>query len=250
MLMREHMETLSAVPRVQIFATDIDDAALGVARAARFPEPLLAGVSPERRERFFTNDGASFVLSKSVRDLCIFSAHSVIRDPPFSRMDMVSCRNLLIYLGPEVQRQVIPTFHYSLKPGGYLFLGTSESISQHGDLFAPVDKKHRIFKAREHAAAVRLPILLNAAPIRNFLSSGDTRTRRGLSDSLRQIVEAQVLERFAPAHVVVNGDGDVVYSRPERASILNRRKASPQAIVDNGAAAAFGWSCGARCARR
>ena len=211
MLVREHMETLSVAPRVQIFATDIDEAALSIARAARFPEPLLAGVSPERRERFFSNDGMSFVLRKSVRDLCIFSAHSVIRDPPFSRMDLVSCRNLLIYFGPDVQKQVIPTFHYSLKPGGYLFLGTSESISQHSDLFAPIDKKHRLFKAREHTAAVRLPILLNAAPVSNFLSNGDTRTRRGLSVSLRQIVEAQVLEGFSPAHVVVNSEGDVVY---------------------------------------
>ncbi|MER8433645.1 CheR family methyltransferase [Mesorhizobium caraganae] len=211
MLMREHMDTLSAVPRIQIFATDIDDAALGVARSARYPESLLAGVSPERRERFFSNDGTSFVLTKGIRDLCIFSAHSVIRDPPFSRMDMVSCRNLLIYFGPDVQKQVIPTFHYSLKPGGYLFLGTSESISQHADLFAPVDKKQRIFKAREHTAPARLPILLNAAPASNFSSANDTHARRGLSYSLRQTVEAQVLERFAPAHVVVNSDGDVVY---------------------------------------
>ncbi|WP_411962142.1 CheR family methyltransferase [Mesorhizobium sp. CA4] len=211
MLMREHMDTLPVVPRVQIFATDIDDAALSAARSGRYTEPLLAGVSPERRERFFNNDGTSFVLHKSVRDLCIFSAHNVIRDPPFSRMDMVSCRNLLIYFGPDVQKQVIPTFHYSLKPGGYLFLGTSESLSQHSELFAPVDKKHRIFKAREHAAPPRLPLLLNAASSSSQLKGGDARAGRGLSYSLRQVVEAQVLERFAPAHVVVNGEGDVVY---------------------------------------
>ena len=127
---------------MQIFATDIDDAALSVARAARYPEPLLDGVSPEREKRFFSSDGDELSCSASeVRELCIFSPHSVIRDPPFSRMDMVSCRNLLIYLGPEVQNRVIPTFHYALKPGGYLFLGTSESISQHAELFAAVDKK-------------------------------------------------------------------------------------------------------------
>ncbi|MEI9405697.1 CheR family methyltransferase [Mesorhizobium argentiipisi] len=210
MLMREYMEDRAPVPRVQIFATDIDEAALGVARSARFPEALLAGVSAERRERFFSYDGASYVLGKAVRDLCIFSAHSVIRDPPFSRMDLVSCRNLLIYLGPDIQKQVIPMFHYSLKPGGYLFLGTSESASQHGDLFTPVDKKQRIFKAREHSAPMRLPILLNTASVGNFPGS-DTRPRPGISYSLRQTVEAQVLERFAPAHVVANGDGDVVY---------------------------------------
>ena len=157
-LIREHIERLSAPPRVQIFATDIDESALAVARLARYPEALMETVSPERRQRFFHLDGASYVLNNEVRELCIFSPHSVIRDPPFSRMDLVSCRNLLIYFGPEVQNRVIPTFHYSLRPGGYLFLGTSEGIGQHGDLFALVDKKQRIFQAREHVRpGPRLP---------------------------------------------------------------------------------------------
>ncbi|MBP7338970.1 CheR family methyltransferase [Niveispirillum sp.] len=211
MLMREHLDRMTSAPRVQIFATDIDDDALSVARTARYPEPLLAGISTERRKRFFTNDGSSFVLAKSVRDLCIFSAHSVIRDPPFSRMDMVSCRNLLIYFGPDVQKQVIPTFHYSLKPGGFLFLGTSESVGPHGDLFVPVDKKHRIFKAREHSVPARPPMHLSASSATGYLSNNDQRVRRTISSTLRQAVETQVLERFAPAHVVVNAEGDIVY---------------------------------------
>ena len=122
---------------------------------------MLDSVSPERRERFFVPDGGSFVVTKDVRDLCIFSPHSVIRDPPFSRLDLVSCRNLLIYFGADVQNQVIPTFHYALRPGGYLFLGTSESISKFADLFAPVDKKHRIFRSREnvdHRAALPMTV--------------------------------------------------------------------------------------------
>jgi two-component system, chemotaxis family, CheB/CheR fusion protein len=109
-LLREYMDKLSAIPRVQLFATDIDERALAVARAARYPETLLDSVSPERRKRFFLLDGGSYVLSKDVRELCIFSPHSVIRDPPFSRIDLISCRNLLIYFGVEVQNQVIPTF--------------------------------------------------------------------------------------------------------------------------------------------
>ena len=117
-LMREHMDSLTALPRVQIFATDIDEHALTVARAGRYPEALLDSVSPERRRRFFTSDGGSFVVSKDIRELCIFSPHSVIRDPPFSRIDLVSCRNLLIYFGTEIQNQVLPIFHYSLRPGG------------------------------------------------------------------------------------------------------------------------------------
>ena len=95
-LLREHLDTLPAAPRVQVFATDIDDRALAVARAARYPAALLDGVSAERRERYFVADGDSYVVSKAVRDLCIFSPHNVLRDPPFSRIDLVSCRNLLI----------------------------------------------------------------------------------------------------------------------------------------------------------
>ncbi len=226
-LLRERMDELSVVPRVQIFATDIDEAALGVARTARYPEAMLEGVSEERRHRFFTSDGTSCVVTKDVRELCIFSPHSVIRDPPFSRMDLVSCRNLLIYLGHEIQSRIIPTFHYAMKPGGFLFLGTSESISQHGDLFATVDKKHRIFQAREHAGPTpRLPML-----IANGLTGGTQVAEGGrartASYPLRQAVEAQVLERFSPAHVVVNGEGDVVYYSAKTGKYLEAAPGAP-----------------------
>ncbi|WP_292529212.1 CheR family methyltransferase, partial [Mesorhizobium sp.] len=171
MLLREHMETLSVVPRVQIFATDIDEPALTVARAARYPAALLQGVSPERKQRFFSSDGESYVLANEVRELCVFSPHSIVRDPPFSRMDMVSCRNLLIYFGSNIQNRVVPIFHYALKPGGYLFLGTSESVGQHDDLFATVDKKQRIFQAREHASPhIRLPMLIGDGRSGAFMS--------------------------------------------------------------------------------
>ena len=150
-LLREHMDKIERVPRVQVFATDIDEpGALGRAQrplsradarecVARAAQALL----PSRRR--------VYVLTKEVRDLCIFSAHSVIRDPPFSRMDLVSCRNLLIYFDAELQDSVLPVFHYALKPGGYLFLGPSETVSRHGDLFTPVDKKHRVFQRRPDA---------------------------------------------------------------------------------------------------
>ena len=211
-LMREHMATLSAVPRVQIFATDIDEHALAVARSGRYPAALLDSVTPERRERFFVADGGTYVLGKEARDLCIFSPHSVIRDPPFSRMDLVSCRNLLIYFGNEVQGQVIPIFHYALRTGGYLFLGTSENISQFRELFTPIDKRHRIFRSRDDTApAYHLPMAVpgwrsSAMPL-------DVAPRRiGMgSAGLRMSVQNQVLERFSPPHVVANRDGDVVY---------------------------------------
>ena len=213
-LLHEHASTLAAPPKVHIFATDIDDDALAIARAARYPESLLEAVSPERRQRFFAADGDNFVLSAEIRELCIFSPHSVIKDPPFSRMDLVSCRNLLIYFGPDIQNRVIPIFHYALRPGGYLFLGTSESIGQHTDLFAAVDKKQRIFRAREPVSAkTQLPVLdthsdRGLRPVPPFV---EARAGSPPASPLRQTVEAHVLERHAPAHVVINADGDILY---------------------------------------
>ncbi len=212
MLMREHMDRLTALPRVQIFATDIDETALSVGRAARYPEALLDNVSEARRQRFFTRQGGSYLLTKEVRDLCIFSPHSVIRDPPFSRLDLISCRNLLIYFGTDVQNQVIPTFHYALRPGGYLFLGTSENASQFADLFFSVDKKNRVFQARDDTTSrVRVPMVvsgLKPAPARRSRGQGRA-APTGLP--LRQTIESHVLDHYTPAHVAVNREGDVVY---------------------------------------
>jgi len=210
-LIREYMEKLQALPRVQIFATDIDERALAIARAARYPGALLENVSPERRQRFFIADGGSFVVSKDVRELCIFSPHSVIRDPPFSRIDLISCRNLLIYFGAEVQRQVIPTFHYALRPDGYLFLGLAENVTQFDDLFSEVDKQHKIFRRRSDVERpVRLPIMLQGMRSAQASESAPRRPPLGAA-GLRQLVDAQVLERFSPPHVVINQDGDVIY---------------------------------------
>jgi two-component system CheB/CheR fusion protein len=209
-LMREHMDGLAACPRVQIFATDIDDRALTVARAARYPEALLDSVSPARRQRFFIADGGSFVVAKEVRDLCIFSPHSVIRDPPFSRIDLVSCRNLLIYFAIDVQNHVLPVFHYALRPDGYLFLGTSESVGQFNDLFLPVEKKQRIFRRRADAVHhARIPIAMIGQ--RLAVPSPAPRSAATSGQALRQAVEGQVLERYALPFVVVNRDGEAAY---------------------------------------
>jgi len=228
MLMREHTDGLRAVPRVQIFASDIDDQALSVARAGRYPEALLDTVSPERRRRFFTAEGGSYVVTKEVRELCVFSPHSVIRDPPFSRIDLVSCRNLLIYFGPEAQAQVIPIFHYALRPRGYLFLGTAENVSQYAELFGAVDKRHRIFQAREtERVGAALPLIVTGTQPAPF--ARHAAYARGLKPAfadagstppLRQVAEQHVLERFAPAHVVVDHEGEVMHYSPRTGKYL------------------------------
>src|SRR5262245_15334699 len=234
-MLREQSEQSRSRVKVQIFATDIDEAALGVARTGRYPDTLLQGVSKERLERFFTSEGTSYVINKPIRDMCVFSSHSVVRDPPFSRMDLISCRNLLIYLNSELQGHVIPTFHYALKPNGFLFLGTSENISQHGDLFTSLDKKNRVFQRREDGVAMpSLPVLFRR---HSTAGSGLAESKGPSGRSLRQSIETRVLERYAPAHVVVTREGDVInYSagtgkylepppgRPSRALMAVARK--------------------------
>ena len=147
-LLREHMDQMTGAPKVQVFATDIDESAIATARLGRYPETLLKGLSSDRFERFFRASQGSFVVTKDIRDLCTFSTHNLVRDPPFSRMDLVSCRNLLIYMETHLQAAVIPAFHYSLLPGGILLLGGAESTARHEDLFEPLDKAARIFIRR------------------------------------------------------------------------------------------------------
>jgi two-component system CheB/CheR fusion protein len=147
-LLREHMETLDAPPKAQVFATGIDDLGIGTARLGRYPKTLLEGLSKQRLQKYFAESQGSYCVTREVRELCTFSVHNVVRDPPFSMMSMVSCRNLLIYMDTELQSQVIPVFHYSLVPEGILLLGGAESLSQHAGLFDTIDKTARIFKRR------------------------------------------------------------------------------------------------------
>src|SRR5580700_9551651 len=159
-LLCEHASTLKDCPKIQIFATDIDDRSLSMARKGRYPESIAEHVSAERLERFFVKDDKAYQAKRELRELCLFSTHSFIKDPPFSRLDLISCRNVMIYLGPDLQQRILPLFHYALRSAGYLFLGPSESVASHRELFHTVDKKHRIFqrKASLPRPAVKFPL--------------------------------------------------------------------------------------------
>ncbi|HEY3846007.1 MAG TPA: chemotaxis protein CheB, partial [Acetobacteraceae bacterium] len=210
-LVREHLAKLSAQPAVQIFATDIDEAAVGVARTGRYPTQLLKDVSSARLERFFTAYDGTCQVRKELRDLCTFSAHSVIRDPPFSRIDLISCRNLLIYLDTDLQARVIPAFHYALAPGGYLLLGGSEMVTRHAELFAPLDKRHRIFQRRDAPSSL-LQFSPLAGPSR-LVPKPSPRQRDSATgwSATAQMANDRILERYAPPFVVVNAEGTVVH---------------------------------------
>ncbi|HVL74046.1 MAG TPA: CheR family methyltransferase, partial [Beijerinckiaceae bacterium] len=151
-LLREEMERRDVRPHVQIFATDIDARALATARVGRYPATIANDVGPERLARWFAKEGNTYCVVKELREMCIFSAHNVIRDAPFSKLDLISCRNLLIYLTAELQNRVIPLFHFALLPDRFLFLGNAESVTRHPKLFAPVDRRARIFRKLETGA--------------------------------------------------------------------------------------------------
>jgi two-component system, chemotaxis family, CheB/CheR fusion protein len=212
-LLREHLEKSSTPPKVQVFGTDIDEIAMGVARAARYPASVVKEVSPERLRRFFVHEVGTYRVVKELRDMCIFSAHSIIRDPPFSRLDLISCRNLLIYLKPGLQAQIIPLFHYALRPSGYLFLGSSENVSRNNELFVSVDRKHRIFRRRDLVARPPLPLQQFLPQMRREAAGLEENNNNGLlqrSDALRRAANT-IVEHFAPTFVIVDETGQALY---------------------------------------
>src|SRR5437868_8678754 len=206
------MDGLEVVPKVQIFATDIDEAAMGVARTARYPADLVKGVSPARLDRFFIHEAGSYRVAKELREMCIFSTHSVIRDPPFSRLDLISCRNLLIYLKPSLQEVIIPLLHYALRPSGYLLLGLSENIGRYTELFLPLDKKNRVFQRRDIVARPSLPFRQFLPGSRREGSAANTNQSPLLQRSeLLHNVANTIIERFGPTYVIVDQACEVLY---------------------------------------
>ena len=210
-LLREHLEKSSSPPKIQVFGTDIDEIAMGVARAARYSASVVKEVSPERLRRFFVHEAGTYRVVKGLRDMCIFSSHSVIRDPPFSRLDLISCRNLLIYLKPGLQAQIIPLFHYALRPSGYLFLGSSENVSRHNQLFTSLDRKNRIFRRRDLVARPPLPLQQFMPQMRREMAGPEENS--GLMqryDTLRRAANT-IVEHFAPTFVIVDETGQTLY---------------------------------------
>ena len=231
-LLREALAESKTYAKVQIFAGDIDDDALEFARHGRYPEGIADQVSPARLERFFDKEGHNYQVAKEIREMCIFSRHNVIRDPPFSRMDLIVCRNLLIYLEGELQHYLATLFHYALRPDGYLFLGPSESIAGAPDLFRVVDKKQRIFQRNE---TLNPPLLVlpnekhggNAPAVMVPAPAIRAAARPGLVQTLERIL----LESYSPAWVIVNRQGEAVYFSPRTGRFLEPPAGQPNVDV-------------------
>ncbi|MBB3650372.1 two-component system CheB/CheR fusion protein [Rhizobium sp. BK619] len=213
MLLREHVSAMDYPPEVQIFATDLDARALGIARAGRYSAAITSHVPPERLARWFVREGDTYCVVKELREMCIFSPHNIVKDAPFSRIDILSCRNLLIYLDNELQNRVMPIFHFALRPSGILFLGSSENVTRHAKLFAPVDRKNRLFRRLETATRIIPDFPLSPrprSPDHPFSPPAPMLQTGRLSATISRQAEV-VAERFAPAYVVVDSHYDVLH---------------------------------------
>jgi two-component system CheB/CheR fusion protein len=190
---------------LQIFGTDIDGAAVDIARSGKYGEHVLENISPQRLGRYFVRTESGYQIQKSIRDLCTFARQNLIKDPPFSHLDLISCRNVLIYLGPVLQKRVIPIFHFALKPGGFLILGKSEAISAFQEMFTLADKKLKFYIKKDLPGRLPLKFSLEAYAAREDLSvqvMAPEEAPTGLD--LTREADRIVLARFTPAGVIVD----------------------------------------------
>lgn len=223
-LFKEHLEDTQQDRKVQIFATDIDANAIEMARPGVYPESIAADIPPQILRRFFRRHGITYEIDRSIRDMLVFAVQSVIKDPPFSKIDLISCRNLLIYMKTDLQKQVLPLFHYSLSDGGYLFLGSSETIGDHTELFEEVDRKWKIFKRKGGEPHWYRGIEQH---VQAFLSSRETLStnlhdaaRHDKRISLREMIEKKLLKEYAPICIVANEKYEILYTHGKTSSIL------------------------------
>jgi two-component system CheB/CheR fusion protein len=216
-LLAERMEALKQAYTVQIFATDIDSRAITIARIGVYPASIAADITPERLARFFTvePDGISYRIHKVIRDMLVFSEQDLIKDPPFSKLDLISCRNVLIYFGAELQEKIVRLFHFALNPGGMLFLGTSEGGGDFKELFSVLDRKSKLYIRKDQFQGTRrIPLgsfLPQIAATKAGLPLIAGKRRFGEKLPLRELTEKALIEHIISAGVLVNAQGNIFY---------------------------------------
>lgn len=210
MLLADQLDFSHSAHKFQVFATDIDEHAIAVGRAGVYPEAVVTDIPPARLRQHFAKEQTHFRVKKEIRERVLFALHNLLRDPPFSKLHLISCRNLLIYLDRQVQADILQMFHFALAPGGYLFLGSSESADVCLDLFAPVDKKNRIYRAKASSSLGRPTPTL---PLNAFTGFSLPNIERSLERRKVSFAEVhqRVLEQYGPPSVVVNQDSDIVH---------------------------------------
>ena len=211
-VLKEALEEAKLAGRfpIQIFATDLDRDAIDKARQGAFPDNIVADVSADRLSRFFVKEEHGYRVRKEIREMVVFAEQNVIQDPPFTKLDILTCRNLLIYLAPEVQKKLLPLFHYSLNPGGILFLGNAETIGTFTDLFSPFDGKSRLYRRLDsamQAEPVEFPVSFANGAEGTEYESGESRP----AVNLQALADQLLLQKYSPAAVLTNDKGDILY---------------------------------------
>ncbi|HEX7837377.1 MAG TPA: CheR family methyltransferase [Kofleriaceae bacterium] len=211
MCLIEHLGDRAPGCKIQIFATDIDDAALAHARQAAYPQSIELDVSPQRLQRFFSRSDDGYQINRALRDMVVFARHNLGKDPPFSRIDLVCCRNVLIYMQPALQKKVLRVLHYALNPDAFLLLGTSESVGEASDLFSLVDRKNKLYTKKNVVATVAFDVAVGARPDAEPAKLRPAEHRPAIS--LLQLADRKVLEQYGPPGVVVNDAFEIVQYR-------------------------------------
>jgi two-component system CheB/CheR fusion protein len=228
--LKETMDKAGRHLLVQIFGTDLDAEAIDTARIGQYPDGIAVDISPQRLERYFIREDGAYRVRKEIREMVVFAPQNLIKHPPFTKLDLLSCRNLLIYLNADVQKKLLPLFHYSLKSDGLLFLGPSETVGGFTDLFDAIDKRWKVFRRKADAGALRA---LPEIPMQRHL--GDE-TMPALTTAMPAVKEAHIatqiqrtlLKRFAPVSAIVNDKGDIIYIHGRTGAYLEPAPGEPR----------------------
>lgn len=212
---------------IQIFATDINEVAIEKARAGIYKPNQVGNISPERLQRFFVQVEGGYQINKAVRELCVFARQNLINDPPFSRLDLITCRNVLIYLGAAVQKKVVPIFHYGLKPTGFLMLGTSETVGEFTDLFTVVDKKYKIYARKMAATRLAIDLMARNYPVETAKLQMIENEGFGNDVEIQKEADRIVLNQFAPVGVIINDDFEILQFRGQTSLYLQPAPGKP-----------------------
>lgn len=210
-LLAEARELLGKAVTIQVFATDIDAVAIDRARQAEYPESIAADVSPERLKQFFIRKDNVYQLKQEIREMVIFAVQNLISDPPFSKLDLISCRNILIYMGNELQKKIISLFHFVLNHGGYLFLGSSESIGGFADLFRPLDTKWKIYRRKDLGLGQRAEYLPRFDLENQWAASRPIWRPGQVETPVKEVLGKIILDRYAPPCVLINDNYDILH---------------------------------------
>ena len=225
MLLLEHASKLVNPPRIQIFATDIEEASLATARAGRYDETINLDVSPQRLRRFFIKEDHYYVVKEEIREMVLFAPHNILRDPPFSRQDLVVCRNLLIYLNRATQEKIFQIYHFALRPNGFLFVGASESAESVPSLFSSIDKKQHIYQVRpavvKYSGMSPIPFISQ-----RFGKTVQPETKSEISSSFADL-HCKIIERFAAPSVLIDENYDILHSGKNATSFLQFPSGEP-----------------------